>query len=45
MIAVPKRLASRAGMADWKKVQTCAPLPEREISTAAVMPSSAHEDL
>jgi hypothetical protein len=34
MIALPKRLASRAGTAVEKKIHACAPLPERDISSA-----------
>jgi hypothetical protein len=34
IMAVPKRLASRAGIAVVKKIHACEPLPDRDISSA-----------
>jgi len=43
MIAVPKRRASRAETRLAKNTHACAPLPDREISSAAGTPSSSQD--
>ena len=43
MMAVPSRRASRAATFDEKNTHAWAPLPEREISSAAGTPSSRQD--
>jgi len=43
MIAVPKRLASRADTAVVKKIHACAPLPGRDISSETGTSSSRQD--
>ena len=43
MRALPRRRASRAGTRSAKKIQACAPSPEREISSATGTPNSSQD--
>ena len=38
----PKFLAVAAGIAFLKKIHTCAPFPERDLSTKGLIPLSSH---